>query len=245
MSFNIALHSISFAYRDSARPDAGTPILRDCSLTFGSQDRIGLIGHTGSGKTTLLSILMGLLRPDAGQVIFEGRAVQTEKGFRPVRRAVGFLFQNADDQLFWPTVLEDVAFGPLNLGMAGDEARAAAERALARVGLAGFGERLTHKLSGGEKRLAALAGVLAMEPKALVLDEPTTGLDPDARERLAKLLLEIDLPRLVVSHDWDFLDRTTTSVVKLAGGCLEPAEREVLHRHVHAHPAGDVDHKHE
>jgi cobalt/nickel transport system ATP-binding protein len=158
---------------------------------------------------------------------------------------VGLLFQNSDDQLFSPTVLEDVAFGPLNLGHKPPRAREIAAAALERVGLEGFGERVTHRLSGGEKKLVALASILAMQPKALLLDEPTNDLDPDTRDRLRDVLLDLDLSYIVISHDWDFLDETTDDVYALHDGRLLHDGKAAIHRHVHIHPHGDVPHEHE
>ena len=134
------------------------------------------MGPNGSGKTTLFHIIMGLLTPSSGTIEFFGKPVKTEKDFRKVYKKVGLLFQDADDQLFSPTVLEDVAFGPLNLGKSKLEARNIAQNTLERLGIAHFENRVTHKLSGGEKRLVALATVLSMEPELLLLDEPNTGV---------------------------------------------------------------------
>ncbi len=125
-------------------------VLRGVDLQL-RQERLGLIGSNGSGKTTLLHCLMGVIKPQEGEILFEGRSMRTEKEFRCLRKHVGFVFQNPDDQLFMPTVLEDVAFGPLNQGLSPKEARERAENTLERLGLSGYGERLTHRLSGGEK----------------------------------------------------------------------------------------------
>ena len=232
----VELRGVSFTY------PGGRTVLDRADFAFGDR-RIGLIGANGSGKTTLLHLIMGLLRPDAGEVRFRGAPLTREKDFVPLRRAVGFVFQNADDQLFCPTVLEDVAFGPLNLGRSPAEAAEAASRTLARLGLNGFEERITHRLSGGEKRLVSLATVLAMEPEALLLDEPTNDLDPGTRHRLIHILRELPQPFLVISHDWDFLDQVTDAVYCLDSGRLA-AQPPRLHEHRHAHPAGDLPHHH-
>jgi cobalt/nickel transport system ATP-binding protein len=221
----------------------GRDVLRGVNLRLG-QERLGLIGANGSGKTTLLHCLMGLMQPRSGEIFFEGRPLRGEKDFRVLRRGVGFVFQNPDDQLFMPTVLEDVAFGPLNQGLSPREARQRAEETLGDLGLEGYGERLTHRLSGGEKRLVSLATVLAMRPKVLLLDEPTNDLDPGTRERCVELLNSLPQAMFIVSHDWDFLDRIVNRLAVMHQGRLEPRDTAVLHRHVHAHPAGDAEHAH-
>ena len=199
----IVVDRITFAY-----PGAAKPVFENFSFQLGSDDHLGLIGPNGSGKTTLLHLIMGLLRPQAGRIVIFGREVRTEKDFVPVRRQIGLLFQNADDQLFCPTVLEDVAFGPLNLGKTPAEAREIALATLERLGLAGFADRVTYKLSGGEKRLVSLATVLAMQPRVLLLDEPTTGLDEKTKHRLIHLIQDLHIPFIIVSHEPDFLHHT-------------------------------------
>lgn len=199
--------------------------------------RIGLYGPNGCGKTTLLSALMGLITPKSGQVLHQERPVTTPEDWRTLRLSIGLVLQHADDQILFPTVLDDVAFGPLNMGLSPDDARAAAQEALSFLGLSGFEDRLTHRLSGGEKKLVTLAGVLAMKPKALLLDEPSASLDPATRERLAKALLGLDVATLVVSHDWDFLEQTSGEYWTIRAGKLVRDEAPVVHHHAHAHPA--------
>ena len=143
----LRLEDLSFAY-----PGGSTPILDSLSLTLQSGERLGLIGPNGSGKTTFFHIIVGLLKPQSGTVRFKGKPLIEEKDFRLLRKEVGLLFQDADDQLFSPTVLDDVAFGPLNLGLSVSDARARAEQTLATLGLTGYEQRLTHHLSGGEKK---------------------------------------------------------------------------------------------
>lgn len=213
----VELKSVSFDY-----PGSDKSVLHDVDLTFESGRRIGLYGPNGSGKTTLLHIIMGLLPPSSGEVLFKGRAVREEKDFRELRRSIGLLLQNADDQLFNPTVLDDVAFGPLNLGLTPAEARDRAVKTLEFLGLCGFEERLTHKLSGGEKKLVSLAAILSMRPEALFLDEPTNGLDPETRERIITILNGLDASLIIISHDWDFLDQTTKDYLTIEKGRLIP-----------------------
>ena len=197
-----SLHDISFSY-------PGNDVLRNVDFELRKGQKIGLTGHNGSGKTTLLHIIMGLLKPQSGQIRYMDRELKTDEDFMELRKGVGLLFQQADDQLFCPTVLEDVAFGPLNLGKSPEEARKTAEFTLCTLGLSGYGDRVSYRLSGGEKKLVSLATVLAMEPQALVLDEPTNDLDPTMRERLIEILNSLDIAMLVVSHDLDFLVKIT------------------------------------
>jgi cobalt/nickel transport system ATP-binding protein len=171
--------------------------------------------------------------------------VRVEKDFASVRQRIGLLFQDADDQLFSPTVLEDVAFGPLNLGKTKEEAKTIAQKTLRSLGLAGFEDRVTHKLSGGEKRLVSLATVLAMEPAVLLLDEPTTGLDETTERRLVEILKGLDLSYLLVSHNMDFLVETTSGISCMRGGKVLLDDESIPHTHVHVHRHGRYVHKHD
>ncbi len=212
----IELRNISFQY-DSR------PVLEDLNLSLGVGDRIGLAGPNGSGKTTVCRIIMGLTKPDSGRVEIFGRERASEADFADVRGRVGYLFQDSDDQLFCPTVLDDVAFGPLNLGKSEDEAKEVVATTLASLGLSGFEPRYTHQLSGGEKRLVSLAAVLAMQPEVLILDEPTSGLDEDTVERLAEILKNSELTYLIVSHDAEFLRDTTDRILEMKRGRIRDA----------------------
>jgi cobalt/nickel transport system ATP-binding protein len=199
----IELQNITYTY-----PGAPQPVFEDFNFQLLPGKHLGLVGPNGSGKTTLLSLIMGLLRPQAGSIMVFGQEVKKEKDFTKVRQKVGLLFQNADDQLFCPTVLEDVAFGPLNLGKSPAEAIQIARETMDRLGLAGFEDRVTYKLSGGEKKLVSLATVLAMQPQLLLLDEPTTGLDETTRHRLIHILQNLEISYLIVSHEHEFLEHT-------------------------------------
>jgi cobalt/nickel transport system ATP-binding protein len=205
-----------------------------------------LVGPNGAGKTTLLRTLVGLERPSAGRVVAFGAERRTEADFRTVRARAQLMFQDPDDQLFCPTVIDDVAFGPLNLGRKRDEAFAAARAVLERLGLVHLADRVTHRLSGGEKRLVCLAALIAMAPDALLLDEPTNDLDEENRARLIDILLRLDAALLLVSHDRDFLERIATRAVLLREGTVRPA---LVHRHVvtqeeiHIHGL-DASHRH-
>ena len=233
----IELIDISYAFPDR---DA---TLNGLSFHLHEGEKLGLFGPNGAGKSTMLHILMGLITPDSGQVQLFGTPMTDAKVFDQARLRIGFLFQNSDDQLFCPTVLDDVAFGPLNQGLTKDEAAERAAEALETVGLAGFEDRVPHRLSGGEKKLVALATVLAMKPEVLVLDEPTTGLSPEAKDRLAGILANLDMARLVVSHDMEFLTETADRLIAMRNGKIRPGELKP-HTHVHVHEEGDVPHQH-
>lgn len=235
----IRLRDICFAYPGQRM------VLDHLSFDLYPGDRVGLMAPNGSGKTTLLHIIMGLLRPNAGQIEIFGRPVREEKDFVPVRQNIGMMFQDADDQLFSPTVLEDVAFGPLNMGKSKQAAIDIASDVLRKLGLQGFENRITFKLSGGEKRLVALATVLAMEPRVLLLDEPTSGLDEKTRARLKEILLELDLSYVLISHEFDFMVEVVTTFYTLRNGQLTEESDPHHHEHAHHHPLGRLPHKHE
>lgn len=234
----LELRNISYSY-----PGHEHPVLKQINIAL-TQQRIGLIGPNGSGKTTLFHIIMGLLRPNEGQIFLNGNAVDNGKELRRLRRKLGFLFQHSDDQLFSPTVLEDVAFGPLNNGALADEAREISIRTLNHLGLHGFEERITHRLSGGEKKLVALATILAMQPQLLLLDEPSNNLDPATRERLIEILKGLNQAHIIISHDLDFLDSTCDTLYTLEDGALLRCERKQAHSHQHIHPYGNQPHLH-
>ncbi|MGB3210793.1 MAG: ABC transporter ATP-binding protein [Desulforhopalus sp.] len=234
----IELRDINYTF-----PLAAAPILHN--LCFAVQDkRVGIIGPNGCGKTTLLHLMVGLLRPDEGQLFYHGKPVVTKKELRSLRKEVGFLFQSSDDQLFSPTVIEDVAFGPLNLGFSPREARDIALKTLDDLGLSGFEDRITHRLSGGEKKLVALATILSMKPKMLLLDEPTNNLDPKTRSRLIEILQGLEQYQIIISHDWDFLSHTTSILYKIDHGHIHRCEEDHVHVHRHVHKAGDHPHHH-
>lgn len=235
----LKLEDICFSY------PGGRKVLDHLEFSLGRGEKVGVIGPNGSGKSTLLHIIMGLLRPESGNLKVLGIQPNAEKDFRAVRQKVGLVFQNADDQLFSPTVLEDVAFGPLNLGKTPDEARRLSLEVLKELELDGFEDRITHNLSGGEKKLVALATVLVMEPEILFLDEPSTGLDESTRERLLQILNGLDITYVIVSHEYDYLARATRTIYTMQKGkiayCCDSAN---LHAHYHSHPAGQVPHEH-
>ena len=230
MSALLALEDVSVA-RD------GAMVLNHVNLTLGAGERLAIVGPNGAGKTTLLRTLVGLQRAEAGQVRLFGTACRTERAFRALRPRIGFLFQDSDDQLFCPTVIEDVAFGPLNLGCTQPEAFARAQEVLAALGIAALAPRVSHRLSGGEKRLVCLAGLLAMKPDVLLLDEPTNGVDTENGRRLRAALHAFPGAMLLVSHDDGFIAELATRAMAIHDGHLSPAEIHTHpHSHTHSHP---------
>ena len=219
-----ALEHISFTY------PGGRQVFRDMDFALYPDRKIGLYGPNGSGKTTFFRLITGLAAPQEGRILFHGRPLETEKDFRELRCKVGLVLQHAEDQLFCPTVLEDVAFGPLNLGCSQDEARGRAASTLER--------------SGGEKKLVSLATVLVMEPEALLLDEPTNGLDPEARQRIIGVLKTLPTARIIISHDWDFLAETSSEYLTVEGQHFTDAAPSHAHAHMHVHPLGNKPHEH-
>jgi len=196
----------------------GEKLFGGISLSVRPDERVGIVGANGSGKTSLFHLIMGLARPDSGGLRVAGREIRTESDHALVRRKVGFLFQNSEDQLFCPTVEDDVAFGPLNLGLGAAEVREVVGETLADLDLSGYASRITDRLSGGEQRLVALATVLAMKPDILLLDEPESGLDPRTTRRLTALLTKIGRTQIISSHDMEFVRATCERVIILAEG---------------------------
>ena len=227
-----SLEQVEVTYTDTRGPRR---VLQDVSFALAPGQRTGLYGPNGSGKTTLFRCITGLVRPSRGLVRFHGKILHDEKDFHALRCKVGFVLQHADDQLFFPTVLEDVAFGPLNLGFSAAEAEEQARATLQRLGLSGFEQRLTHHLSGGEKKLVALATVLV---------EPTNDLDQDARQRLIDILCDLPTALMVISHDWDFLSRVCGEYRTIREGHLLACAPDVRHSHEHVHPLGLEPHWH-
>lgn len=220
------------------------PLFSGLDLTLKAGEKTGIVGDNGCGKSTLLRLICGLIAPQSGTLSLFEKPLQTPADFKPFYGELGLLFQNSDDQLFYPTALEDVAFGPLNQGCNATEATKRAAEALERVGLAPLADNPIHTLSGGQKRLVALAGLLAMRPKLLLLDEPESALDQKSRNRVIELLRNLDAALLIVSHDWDFLESVCTRTLGMESGKLVASAAATPHTHTHLHPHGNLPHAH-
>jgi cobalt/nickel transport system ATP-binding protein len=208
----VRVTGLSYAYPQ------GPTALDGVSLQLAAGESVGIVGPNGAGKTTLFLCLAGVLPAPRGRVSLMGLDPADPEQRRKLPEHVGIVFQNSDDQLFNSTVFDDVAFGPLNLGLPPDEVRRRVAEALERVGLSGFEERVPFHLSGGEKRRAALAGVLAMRPGVLLLDEPSMYLDPRGRRELIRLINGLDVAKLIAAHDLEMILQTCTRAVVLDRG---------------------------
>ncbi len=198
--------------------------LKGVSLKIDEGEMIALLGKNGAGKSTLFLHLNGIYEPDEGKVFIDGEELKYDKkSLLKFRQKVGIVFQNPDDQIFAPTVEEDVAFGPLNLGLSMEEVQDRVEEALARVGMSGTEKIAPHHLSGGQKKRVAIAGILAMKPEIMILDEPTAGLDPQGVENLVKLLKELNdegITILISTHEVDLVPDYANKVFVLVDGEL-------------------------
>ncbi len=212
----------------SCEYEKGQTILDDLSLEIRDGDSVGLIGANGAGKTTLMKVLLGLL-PYQGRITVDNLEVN-KQNIREIRRKLGFVLQNSDNQMFMPTVYEDVMFAPLNYGMSREEAEKRTDAALAQLGLMALKHRHNHKISGGEKRLAAIATVLAMEPDVLLMDEPTSALDPYHRRIVIHTINALPNTRIITSHDLDMILDTCQRVILLSEGRIaaQGAAEEIL-----------------
>ncbi|WP_179187826.1 energy-coupling factor ABC transporter ATP-binding protein [Kiloniella majae] len=214
MASLISLRGLHFSYA------SGLDVLKGVDFELNAGDRVALTGSNGAGKSTLLRLINGLETPNSGEIHAFGAVRRQEKDFRDVRVRAGLVFQDPDDQLFCPTVAEDLAFGPLNLGKSSEEVGEIVGRTLELLRLEHLADRITHKLSGGQKRLVALATVMALEPEVLLLDEPTNDLDRDTKQHLISLLTELPQAMIIVSHNHHFLNRVATRQVELSDGVL-------------------------
>jgi cobalt/nickel transport system ATP-binding protein len=216
MNFAIEVTDLRYHYPD------GKEALRGISFTVAEGECVGVVGPNGSGKSTLLLHLNGIL-PEAldttTSVTIHGRPV-TRENVGAIRREVGLLFQDPDDQLFCPTVYEDVAFGPTQLGLGEDAIRARVAKSLFQSGLEGFEHRSPHHLSVGEKRRVCLAGVLACDPKVLALDEPTTSLDPRAKRGLHEILKALPVTKVIATHDLEMVVTLCSRTIVLDNGLI-------------------------
>lgn len=201
-------------------PGATEYLLKNLDLQLEPGEHIGIRGANGSGKTTLFRCITGLETIQSGSITLESDLIKTEKDFRSLRKRVGFCLQNAEDQLIFPTVSEDVSFGPLNLGLNQEEVEERVGKTLEKLGMAGYASRNSYELSGGEQKMIALASVLAMQPEVLLLDEPLNALDTDVSARIIRLFADMDCAIIAVSHEYEFMSRVCGKIFELHNGQL-------------------------
>jgi cobalt/nickel transport system ATP-binding protein len=220
----VSISRLSYCYLD------GTQALKNVNLSISANERVALIGANGSGKSTLQRHLNGIILPQEGEVKIGTWQVESQN-LNNIRNFVGLVFQNPDDQLFMPTVWEDVSFGPMNQGVKGTELKLRVTQAMADVelDLNAYGNRNPENLSGGEKKRVAIAGVLAMQPQVLVLDEPSAQLDPRSRRQLINLLQDLVLTQLIATHDLDLaLELCDRTVVLSQGRIVYDGKTEAI-----------------
>ncbi len=208
----IEFQHVSFAY------EKDRPVLQDLSFRIEKGEAVGLIGANGAGKSTVMKLLLGLAEGE-GKILVDGAEVRQDS-LPVVRRKLGFVLQNSDNQMFMPTVYEDMMFAPLNYKLSREEADARVDAVLERLHLEDLKHRYNHKISGGEKRMAAIATVLAMEPEAILMDEPTSALDPYNRRIVINTIRELEQTTLITSHDLDMILDTCDRVILLSEGCI-------------------------
>ena len=218
----IEVKNLSYSYPD------GTPALDGVTFSVRSGESVAVVGENGAGKSTLLLHLNGTLAVESGEVVVNGARVDRST-LKNVRKMVGVVFQDPDDQLFMPVVADDVAFGPVNLGLSPEEVEKRVVESLSRVGALGLRDRPPHRLSAGEKRSVAIASVLSMDPEILVMDEPTSSLDPRGRRALIGLLKTLTQTKIVATHDLDFvLDLCERTIVIHRGRILAEGRTEEI-----------------
>ncbi|MBQ1465421.1 MAG: ABC transporter ATP-binding protein, partial [Eubacteriaceae bacterium] len=211
--------NVSFGY------DRTSPVIRDLSFKINDGETVGLIGANGAGKSTVMKLILGLLSGE-GEILLDGVEVKKET-LSDIRKKIGFVLQDSDDQMFMPTVYEDMIFGPMNYGMSREEADKKADEVLEKLGITGLKHRHNHRLSGGEKRMAAIATILAMEPEVILMDEPTAALDPYNRRIVINAVNGLSQTRIITSHDLDMIMDTCERVILLSSGRIAadgPAE---------------------
>ncbi len=206
----IEFRKVSFSY------DGERPVVENLSFTIEKGESVGLIGANGAGKSTLMKLLLGLLS-GTGEILIDGLPV-TKKNLPSIRQKLGFVLQDSDNQMFMPTVYEDMIFGPRNYGLSKDEAERRVDEVLSQLNLTSLKHRHNHKLSGGEKRMAAIATILAMQPEAILMDEPSTALDPVNRRTVIRTVNALPQTKLIASHDLDMILDTCDRVILLANG---------------------------
>ena len=209
----IEFRHVDFSY------EKDRPVLRDLSFRIEKGESVGLIGANGAGKSTVMKLLLGLLTPKSGEILVDGVPVG-KKTLAEIRRKLGFVLQNSDNQMFMPTVYEDMIFAPLNYGLSREEAERRVDAVLEKLGLQELKHRHNHRISGGEKRMAAIATILAMEPEAVLMDEPSSALDPYNRRLVINTIRELPQTKLITSHDLDMILDTCERVILLSGGAV-------------------------
>ena len=209
----IEFRHVDFSY------EKDRPVLRDLSFRIEKGESVGLIGANGAGKSTVMKLLLGLLTPKSGEILVDGVPVG-KKTLAEIRRKLGFVLQNSDNQMFMPTVYEDMIFAPLNYGLSRVEGERRVDAVLEKLGLQELKHRHNHRISGGEKRMAAIATILAMEPEAVLMDEPSSALDPYNRRLVINTIRELKQTKLITSHDLDMILDTCERVILLSGGAV-------------------------
>lgn len=204
----IRLEDVSFSY------EKGRLAVKNISLGVEEGERVAILGPNGAGKSTILKLVAGLISPDSGRILMSGKEL-TRGNAQELRRGIGFLFQEPDDQIFMPSVREDVAFGPYNLGLAVEEVSERVSEAMKLTGIEDFGDRVPHKMSTGEKKRVAIAGILAMRPRILLLDEPCSSLDGKTRKRLMDLVNSLNVTLLVATQDVEVVVELADRVILL------------------------------
>ncbi len=216
----IEFKNVSFSY------ESGAQVIKDMSFVIKDGESVGLIGANGAGKSTMMKLLLGLVFGE-GQILIDGIEVKKDT-LSEIRKKLGFVLQNSDNQMFMPTVFEDMMFAPLNYGMSREDAEKKVDEILARMHLEFLKGRYNHKISGGEKRMAAIATILAMEPEAVLMDEPTSALDPYNRRIVINTIKELPQTKIITSHDLDMIMDTCSRVILISKGSIiadGPAEK--------------------
>ena len=208
----IEFQNVSFSY------DGAHPVVENLSFTIGKGEAVGLIGANGAGKSTIMKLLLGLLNGQ-GQISVDGIPLN-KQNLPVIRQKIGFVLQDSDNQMFMPTVYEDMIFGPRNYGVSKEETDRRVDDVLKCLGLQELKHRYNHKISGGEKRMAAIATILAMEPEMILMDEPSTALDPVNRRTVINTVNRLPQTKLIASHDLDMILDTCQRVILLAGGAI-------------------------
>ena len=222
----IEFQNVSFAY------EKDRPVLKGLSFQIEKGESVGLIGANGAGKSTVMKLLLGLIDGE-GKILIDGMEVRRDT-LSEIRRKLGFVLQNSDNQMFMPTVYEDMIFAPLNYGLSREEAEARVDAVLERLHLEELKHRYNHKISGGEKRMAAIATILAMEPEAILMDEPTSALDPYNRRIVINTIRELEQTKLITSHDLDMILDTCDRVILLSDGQIaaDGSTQDILNNRV-------------